>query len=163
MRKASSSVPRTPLNAKTPTCGGFVNAAERIRTSTDHTVHKALNLGHLGLVGCDPASRRLFGSPVTLHFRSVWSPNWSPTGAISADRGCRRDGGQGARTLLGPSSRRGVQKAPAKSWPEDSRPGQMTRSAPVHETGSEIFVVVCHAFTIDSVRAEAAPYSKQVE
>jgi len=64
---------------------------------------------------------------------------------------------------LGPSSRRGVQKAPAKSWPEDSRPGQMTRSAPVHETGSEIFVVVCHAFTIDSVRAEAAPYSKQVE
>lgn len=40
----------------------------------------------------------------------------------------------------------------------------MTRSAPVHETGSEIFVVVVsHAFTIDSVRAEAAPYSKQVE
>jgi hypothetical protein len=82
-----------------------------------------------------PLPRRLFGFPVTRHFRSVWSPNWSPTGAISADRGCRRDGGQGARTLLGPSSRRGVQKAPAKSWPEDSRPGQMTRSAPVHETG----------------------------
>jgi hypothetical protein len=63
----------------------------------------------------------------------------------------------------GPSSRAASKKLRRNRGPEDSRLGQMTRSAPVHETGSEIFVVVCHAFTIDSVRAEAAPYSKQVE
>jgi hypothetical protein len=29
---------------KAPTCGAFPDAPEKTRTSTDHTVHKALNL-----------------------------------------------------------------------------------------------------------------------
>ena len=36
-----------PLTRKSRPCGDIVDAPERIRTSTDHTVHKALNLARL--------------------------------------------------------------------------------------------------------------------
>jgi len=37
--------PTDPANTKPSLCGDAVDAPERIRTTTDHAVHKALNLG----------------------------------------------------------------------------------------------------------------------
>src|SRR6202012_3842727 len=41
--------PRNPIreHKKAPQCGAFHSAPERTRTSTDHSVHKALNLARL--------------------------------------------------------------------------------------------------------------------
>jgi hypothetical protein len=44
---ASAAPPPRVHDAKPRVCGGLRSAPERIRTSTDHTVHKALNLARL--------------------------------------------------------------------------------------------------------------------
>jgi len=44
-RRPRASGPRTPANTKPSLCGDAVDAPEKIRTTTDHAVHKALNLG----------------------------------------------------------------------------------------------------------------------
>jgi hypothetical protein len=57
-----------PGKAKTPWQRGFRNAPERTRTSTDHSVHKALNLARLPIppqarwaasIAVDPSAERL--------------------------------------------------------------------------------------------------------
>lgn len=56
-----------PLTRKSPDFQGFSNALEWTRTTTDHTVHKALNLVH-GRHMRPPASR----SSVLCGFADAW-------------------------------------------------------------------------------------------
>jgi hypothetical protein len=51
---------------RAPTCGDSANAPERTRTSTDHTVHKALNLARLPI------------PPQALGAASIASSGWHP-------------------------------------------------------------------------------------